>query len=125
MEQRIPLGQWPTADTASGWSRSVSLGLAAGLAVLLAVYLGLGITFVRALPSPAFDLDLPTAEEPLAVDTPLVLQTTGWGTSVDDVTLIEFQLDQTGEVVGQREVPVRYQAITEGLLPGDSRGTIE
>jgi lipoprotein-anchoring transpeptidase ErfK/SrfK len=40
------------------------------------------------------------------------------------VRLVEFPLDEDGNVVGQRDVAVAYQPITEGRFPGESRGQI-
>src|SRR5262245_10743312 len=124
MEQRLPFGLAPALPAWRELGSSVKVGLGVGLAVLLAVYLGLASAFVRALPSPAFDLALPAESGPVAVDTPLVLQTIGWGTTVGQIQLTEYQLGDDSQVLAQHEVPVRYQSITEGRLPGDSRGVL-
>jgi lipoprotein-anchoring transpeptidase ErfK/SrfK len=124
MEQRVPFGLAPALPAWRELGGSVKVGLGVGLAVLLAAYLGLAIAFVRALPPPAFDLALPAETGPVAVDTPLVLQTIGWGTTVGQIQLTEYQLGDDAEVVAQREVPVRYQPITEGRLPGETRGVL-
>jgi lipoprotein-anchoring transpeptidase ErfK/SrfK len=124
VEQRIPLGPSSALGSLPTFGRSVWLGLGIGAAVLLAVYLGLGIGFVRALPAPALDLALAEGQETWPVDSPLVVQTVGWGTTVENVRLMEFPLDENGAVVGERDVAVEYQPITEGRLPGESRGRL-
>ena len=124
MEARLPLGPSPALSVALALGRSVWVGLAAGLAVLLAVYLGLAAAFVQALPEPALELTLPADDGPLALDAPLTLQAIGWGTTVDEVRLTELLLGEQGEVVATRDVPVRYQAVTDGRLPGETRGVL-
>jgi lipoprotein-anchoring transpeptidase ErfK/SrfK len=124
MEQRLPLGPSSALGALPALGRSVWLGLATGVAVLLAVYVGLGIGFIRALPAPALELGLSEGQQTWPVDSPLVVQTIGWGTSVENVRLVEFPLDEQGNVVGQRDVVVQYQPITEGSLPGETRGRL-
>jgi lipoprotein-anchoring transpeptidase ErfK/SrfK len=100
------------------------MGLTAGLAVLLAVYLGLGIAFVQALPAPALDLGLPPGDQPLALDAAFTLETIGLGTTVQQVRLTELQLGENEQVVGERDVPIVYRPITEGRLPGETHGLL-
>ena len=123
MAQRYVMEPASALRVAPLLNRSLLVGLAAGLAVLCAVYVGLGIGFLRALPAPALDLDVP-AGAPLSLDAPLVLQTVGWNTRVSELRLTEFTLDGNGQAVSQRDVPVVYQPITEGRLPGESRGLL-
>src|SRR5207245_7245009 len=59
-----------------------------------------------------------------AVDAPLILQTIGWGTGVAGVSLTEYAVGADGQLTDQREVPVEYRMITEGRLPGESRGLL-
>src|SRR5262249_33772391 len=124
MEQRLPFGLAPALPAWRELGGAVKVGLGVGLAVLLAAYLGLAIAFVSALPPPAFDPAPPTEAGPVAVDPRLVLQTIGWGTTVGQIQLTEYQLGDDAQVVAQREVPVRYQPITEGRLPGETRGVL-
>jgi lipoprotein-anchoring transpeptidase ErfK/SrfK len=124
MQQRLPLWRSPALNVSAALGASVWTGLAVGVAVLFAVYLGLGLALLRALPAPAFDLVAIDPDAPVPVETPLVLQTLGWGTTVEDVTLIEFALDPEGRILGEREVPVRFEPSTEGRLPGERRGRI-
>src|SRR5581483_1049871 len=99
MAQRYVMEPASALRVAPVFSRSLLVGLAAGLAVLCAVYAGLGIAFLRALPTPALELDVAAGAGPLALDAPLVLQTVGWTTRVDDVRLTEYALDGDGQVV--------------------------
>ncbi len=124
MEQQLSLKPASALSATPGLSRSLWVGLAAGLGVLLAVYAGLGVAFVRALPAPALDLIALHQDILVAADTPLVLQTVGWGTTVDDVALVEFRLDAEGGVLDEHDVPVRYEPVTEGRLPGETRGRL-
>ena len=124
VEQRIPFRPSGALGALPTFGRSVWLGLGIGLAVLLAVYLGLGLGFIRALPTPTLELGLPEGQETWPIDSPLVAETVGWGTSIENVRLIEFPLDEQGNVVGEREVAVTYQSVTDGRLPGESRGRI-
>src|SRR5205807_2204888 len=71
------------------------------------------------------ELALPDNGETWPVDIPFVLQTVGWGTSVTSVRLVEFPLDENGNVVGERDVAVQYHPLTDGRLPGETRGRIE
>jgi len=123
MAQRYVMEPASALRVAPLLNRSLLVGLAAGLAVLCAVYAGLGIAFLRALPTPALDLDVP-AGAPLSLDAPLVLQTVGWNTRISELRLTEYTLDGGGQVISQRDVPVVYQPITEGRLPGESRGVL-
>jgi lipoprotein-anchoring transpeptidase ErfK/SrfK len=124
------MAQWYAIDQPSALRvapaarHSLLIGLAAGLAVVFAVYVGLGIAFLRALPPASLELSVPSTAAPVAVDAPLILQTVGWGTGVAGVTLTEYVLGDDGQVTDQREVPVEYRMITEGRLPGDSRGVL-
>src|SRR5690242_15432078 len=124
------MAQWYAIDQPSALRvapaarHSLLVGLAAGLAVVLAVYVGLGIAFLRALPPASLELSVPSTAAPVAVDAPLILQTVGWGTGVAGVTLTEYILGDDGQVTDQREVPVEYRPITEGRLPGESRGVL-
>src|SRR5579883_30845 len=122
MEQRLPLGPSSSFGALPVLGRPVWLGLAAGVAVLFAVYLGLGISFVRALPAPTLELALPEGQDTWPVDSPLVVQTLGWGTSVENVRLVELPLDEDGNVVGQRDVAVEYQSITEARCRASRAG---
>jgi lipoprotein-anchoring transpeptidase ErfK/SrfK len=124
VEQRLPLGPSSALGALPALGRSVWLGLATGLAVLLAVYVGLGISFVRALPGPAIELAVSEGQDLWPVDSPIVLQTIGWGTSIENMRLVEFPLDEHGNVVGEREVAVQYEPVTDGRLPGESRGRL-
>jgi lipoprotein-anchoring transpeptidase ErfK/SrfK len=124
MEQQLPLRPSSTLGTLPTLGRSVWLGLAAGVAVLLAVYVGLGIGFLRALPPPTVELAVAEGQDLWPVDSPLIVETVGWGTSIENVRLVEFPLDENGNVVGERDVAVEYQPMTEGRLPGESRGRI-
>jgi lipoprotein-anchoring transpeptidase ErfK/SrfK len=124
------MAQWYVVDqpaalrVAPAARHSLFVGLAAGLAVLLAVYAGLAVAFVRALPPASLDLSVPSTMAPVAVDAPLILETIGWGTGVDGVTLTEYTIGADGQVADQREVPVIYRTISEGRLPGESRGLL-
>src|ERR687890_171882 len=98
MQDRLPLGQSPSLQVSPAFGRSVLAGLAVGLAALLAIYLGLGVLFVQALPAPAFTLDLSTESGLMETDALVGLRTTGWGTTVREVRLTEFDLDDDGAV---------------------------
>ena len=124
MEQRLPLGPSSVFGARPALSRSVWLGLAIGLTVLLAIYLGLGLGFVRALPTPTIELAVAEGQDTWPIDSPIVVQTIGWGTSIENVRLVEFPLDENGNVVGERDVAVQYQPVTDGRLPGESRGRL-
>ena len=124
MAQWYPIDQPSALRIAPAARHSLLLGLAAGLAVVLAVYAGLGIAFLRALPTASLELSLTSTAAPMAVDAPLILQTVGWGTGVASVTLTESVVGADGQVTDQREVPVEYRTITEGRLPGESRGVL-
>jgi lipoprotein-anchoring transpeptidase ErfK/SrfK len=124
VEQQLPLGSSSALGALSAPKRSIWLGLAIGLTVLLAVYAGLGIGFVRALPVPTIDLAIPEGQEAWPIDSPIVLETIGWGTSIENVRLVEFPLDEHGNVVGERDVAIQYEPVTDGRLPSESRGRL-
>ncbi|HZU07926.1 MAG TPA: L,D-transpeptidase family protein [Chloroflexota bacterium] len=124
MEERLSLGSPRTWQLQPDLSDSLRAGLIAGLAVVVAIYLALGIAFLRALPAPAFDLTLPPNGEFVSTGAPVILQTVGWGTTIETIRLVEFPLDADGRVLGEREIPVRYEPITSGRLPGETRGVL-
>jgi lipoprotein-anchoring transpeptidase ErfK/SrfK len=126
MAQQMALGSssaLPVASSSSS-SRAVLWGLLGGAAVLCVVYAIVAVTFVSALPSAALDLRMPTGDAMVAVDTPIVIDRIGWGTRVDDVRVTEYTLDSEGRPTGQRDVPVRYESIRDGQLPGEGSGML-
>ncbi len=124
MQGQLLFRQRPALSLSPDVRAPVRAGLAVGAAVSLAIYLGVSIAFLKALPASGFEVDLPADGGPIAVDEPLILQTVGLGTSVVDLRLTELELNPEGQVVSRRAVAVNYRPVTEGHLPGETRGML-